>query len=139
MKKRLRIFQIALSAVSALIAFLYVMLEGQKILCGDWLLHEQPSAALLQFLLRLGISAGIFFSSLRQISGKRQTVYESLCITVSCAVMAVLLPNGVGILFFGLSALQLAAVGLQQFHKNMRERKNNPQGHGVISETIKKI
>ncbi len=104
MKKCWRILQGILSAAACLFAVLFLGIEGQKIVCGDWLLHEQPMIGLLQFLLRFGVAAGVFFSSVRNAAGKRGTPWEGLFITVSCAVTAPLLPNGFGILFLLLSA-----------------------------------
>ncbi len=109
MKKCCRILQGILGVVSGILAVLFFAVEGQKIVCGDWILHEQPLVGLMQFILRLGISASVLFSSVRNIRGKHGNMREDLHITVSCAVMAFLLPNGFGILFLLLAVMVLAA------------------------------
>ena len=111
MKTVLRILQIVLASAAAVLALVFLIIEGRTLFAGDWLLHQQPAAGFLQYLLRTLIAAGVLFSSVRTILKKRTALFENLCIAVSCIVMAILLPNGLGFLFL-IPALLSLAVGL---------------------------
>lgn len=104
MKKFLFLLLIVLAVGSAAVSFLFLFIEGRMIVSGDWLLHEQPALGLIQYLLRFAAAAYAFFLSVRIT---RCGICELLCAVVSCAVMAVLVPNGFGILFLLLSAASL--------------------------------
>ena len=43
MKKTVRILQILLAAVSALLAAVFVFIEGYGVVSANWLLHEQAA------------------------------------------------------------------------------------------------
>ena len=104
MKKFLHILLIALAVVSAAVSLAFGFIEGRILLSGDWLLHEQPAVGMLQYLLRFTAAAYAFLLSVRLT---RCGICELTCTVISCAVMAVLVPNGFGILFLLLSSASL--------------------------------
>ena len=104
MKKFLRITGIALAVIGLLLSAAFLVIEGEKLLCGDFLLHENHAVGLIQILLCTLLPLGIGISSVRQIMG-RNTLYECLLTDVSCAVLALLLVNGIGAVLFALAVL----------------------------------
>ena len=104
MKKFLRITGIALAVIGLLLSAAFLVIEGEKLLCGDFLLHESHAAGLIQILLCTLLPLGICITSVRQIMG-RNTLYECLLTDVSCAVLALMLVNGIGAVLFALAVL----------------------------------
>ena len=103
MKKTVRILQILLAAVSALLAAVFVFIEGYGVVSANWLLHEQAAIGFLQVLLRFVLAAGALMTSVRILIGRKNNVYLGLCTAAACTVLAMLVPNGFGILFAALA------------------------------------
>ena len=107
MSKFLRILQIIIAAIAAVLAMAFLFIEGYGIFSGNWILHEQPFLGLLQYLLRFAIAAGPLLTSVTILHGKKPALYRSICTAVSCVVLAPLIPNGLGVLFLILAAAVL--------------------------------
>ena len=109
MKKLLRILQITVTVPDAVLALAFLLIEGRQVLSGDWLLHEQPLTGLFQYLLRSMIAAGVLLYSAAVLHGcgNNRALYFSLCIAAASALLAVLVPNGLGVLFLILALLSV--------------------------------
>jgi hypothetical protein len=113
MRKGLRILQILLAAVSALLAFVFILIEGYGVVSADWLLHERPGIGLMQTVLRFALAAGAMMTSV-SVMRRKCSVYMSLCCAAACTVLALSVPNGFGVLFAALSyAVLLTALLLR--------------------------
>lgn len=114
MRKGLRILQILLAAVSSLLAFVLILIEGYGVVSADWLLHERPGIGLMQAVLRFALAAGAMMTSVSVMRGRKCSVYMSLCCAAACTVLALSVPNGFGVLFAALSyAVLLTALLLR--------------------------
>ena len=98
MKKLLRILQITVTVPDAVLALAFLLIEGR-----------QPLTGLFQYLLRSMIAAGVLLYSAAVLHGcgNNRALYFSLCIAAASALMAVLVPNGLGVLFLILALLSV--------------------------------
>ena len=65
MKMMLRIVAVFIAVLLLVLAAAFLVMEGRLLVSGDWLLHEMPLFAFLQYLSRFVLAAAAAFASIR--------------------------------------------------------------------------
>ena len=65
MKMMLRIVAVFIAVLLLVLAAAFLVMEGRLLVSGDWLLHEMPLFAFLQYLSRFVLAAAAALASIR--------------------------------------------------------------------------
>lgn len=108
MKKLRLTLRYTASALVALVALAFTVLEGTLLVTLDFTLYEDKLLALLQLLLRLLIaSSALALGVLSLVKRTRTFLPHSLCLLAATAVMIPFVSNGIGIYLTAVAALFL--------------------------------
>ena len=111
MKKASSIIFIIFGSIVALIALLFIVIEGRLLLSFDWTLHEQEFLGFAQYLARLALAIYAFSVAINSIRYREQKnfIFEGASILAIAIGVAIYATNGFGIYFIILAALYLGA------------------------------
>lgn len=111
MKKASSIIFIIFGSIVALIALLFIVIEGRLLLSFDWALHEQEFLGFAQYLARLALAIYTFSVAINSMRYREQKnfIFEGASILAIAIGVAIYATNGFGIYFIILAALYLGA------------------------------
>ncbi len=111
MKKAATILFIIASSLVALVALVFIIIEGRLVLSFDWSLHEHEFLGFLQYLARLGISLLCLITGVCSIvyQGRKTFVFEGVVLTSIAVATLIFASNSFGIYFIILAALYLGS------------------------------
>ena len=108
MKKFTLIFCYVASALVALVALVFTVLEATLLITLDFTLYENQFVALVQLLLRLLMAASAFALGILSLAKRKKSFLpHSLCLLASSVVMIPFVINHIGIYLAAISALFL--------------------------------
>ncbi len=73
MKTVLRIMAVTAAALLFLLALAFAVIEARLLISGDWLLHEIPLLAFLQYFCRFALAAAAGYTAVRCIVKKKRS------------------------------------------------------------------
>lgn len=101
-----RILRVVSGVLVALLALVFLIIEGTLLVTLDFLLFENKIVALMQLVFRLLVAGGaLALALLSLIKHSRIFALEGICLCSAMLVMAPFLTNGFGLIFIGVSAL----------------------------------
>ena len=111
MKRASSVIFIIMSGLVALVAGLFVIIEGRLLLSFDWTLHEQEFLAFIQYLAKLALAIYTFSVAANSIRYREQKdfIFEGISLVAIAVGLAIYATNGFGVYFIILSALYLAS------------------------------
>lgn len=110
--KKLSIFLLILtSSLVALVAALFIFIEGRLLLSFDWTLHEQEFLGFVQYLARVALAIYAFSVGANSIRYRHQKsfVFEGTSILAIAIALAFHVTNNFGLYFIILAALYFGA------------------------------
>lgn len=119
MKTVLTWFRILMGTVVITLSAVFLAIEGIRLCIGDHLLYDLSLSAMLQIILRCGLSAGSLVFGLFTVRG-RVSVWSCICLMLCTLVTAPFLSNGFGLYFPLIAALTLFSVFADQRRKKQQ-------------------
>ena len=106
MRKLSLVLRITSSALVALVAFVFAVLEVTLLVTLDFTLYENQFIAFIQLALRIALAlAALALGVLSLVKYKRSFLREGICLTTSTAVMIPFVSNNVGLYFTAMAAI----------------------------------
>ena len=132
MKKLSNVLLIIISALIALVALVFTILEARLVLSFDWALHEHEFLGFIQYLARLGLSLVALVITVCSIAYRKEItfVFESAALFSIAAGTLFFATNGFGIYFTILAALHL---GASVFHKISSDKEITEETENITN------
>ena len=108
MKKFSTILRYTSSALVALVALVFTVLEATLLITLDFTLYENQFIALIQIILRFTIALiALTIGILAIVKREQSFLLSGICLTASSMIMIFFISNGIGICLFAVSAIFL--------------------------------